>query len=150
MAEVFHRYIGKDVKLPKVPPAEREEQARRNELAAELTNERARAVRANRLRSEMLLAKARNELIEKALVEKQAAWLLIAFRQRLLTVLQAYTRQLLGITDAHVMSTKLREMALSSLNELKDLPKKVTNPRWLDELENGDRDSVSTGEQDEG
>jgi hypothetical protein len=32
----------------------------------------------------MLLAKARNELIEKALVEKQAAWLLIAFRQRLL------------------------------------------------------------------
>jgi hypothetical protein len=63
---------------------------------------------------------------------------------------QAYTRQLLGITDAHVMSTKLREMALSLLNELKDLPKKVTNPRWLDELENGDGDSVSTGEQDEG
>ncbi len=29
----------------------------------------------------MLLAKARDELIEKRLVEKQAAWLLIAFRQ---------------------------------------------------------------------
>jgi hypothetical protein len=122
MAEIFHRYIGKDGKLPKIPPAERRQQARRNELAAELTNERARAVRANRLRSEMLLAKARGELIEKALVEKQAAWLFIAFRQRFLSVPQAYTRQLLGITDAHVMSKKLREMALSLLAELQHMP----------------------------
>ena len=94
----------------KVPPAERKEQARRNELAAELTNERARAVRANRLRSEMLLAKARNELIEGA-GRKQPAWLLIAFRQRLLAVPQAH-----AATPRHHRRRELarnREMGLS-------------------------------------
>jgi hypothetical protein len=29
----------------------------------------------------------------------------------------------------------LREMALSVLSEIKDLPAKVTNPEWLDEIE---------------
>ena len=86
MAEVFHRYIGKDGKLPKVSPADRKKQARQNELAAELTDERAQAVRVNRMRREMLLAKARGELIAKELVERQAAYLLIAMRQRILSL----------------------------------------------------------------
>ena len=68
MAEVFHRYIGKDGKAPKVSPSERKERARQNELAAELTDERAQAVRVNRMRGEMLLAKARGELIVNELV----------------------------------------------------------------------------------
>jgi hypothetical protein len=112
--------------------------------ADDLARERAANTRAIRLRNEMLLAKARGELIEKALVEKQAAWLFIAMRQRMLSVPQSYTRRLLGITDAHEMNTKLREMALSLLAELKDLPLKVTDPHWLEKLENGD------GEQAEG
>jgi hypothetical protein len=126
MAEVFHRYIGKGGKLPKLSPAERKEAARRNKLAAELTDERAQAVRANRLRSEMLLAKARGELITKDLVEKQAAYLLVALRQRILSLPQTYSRRLLGITDQTAMQAALREMSLSLLNELKDLPLKVT------------------------
>jgi hypothetical protein len=65
MAEVFHRYLGKDGKLPKLSAQERKEAARRNKLATELTDERAQAVRVNRMRSETLLAKARGELIAK-------------------------------------------------------------------------------------
>jgi hypothetical protein len=30
------------------------------------------------------------------------------------------------------------EMALSVLNEIKDLPSRVSDPNWLDKLENGD------------
>jgi hypothetical protein len=141
MAEVFHRYIGKDGKVPRVSPAERKQQARRTELAAELTRERVAATRANRLRSEMLLARQRGELIEKALVQRQATWLLIAFRQRMLSIPQIYTRQLLGITDAHLMSQKLREMALSVLEELQHLPEKATNPNWLEQLEENGEDA---------
>jgi hypothetical protein len=37
MANVFHRYLGKDGKMPKLSPEQRKEQARRNKLAAELT-----------------------------------------------------------------------------------------------------------------
>jgi hypothetical protein len=33
------------------------------------------------------------------------------------------------------MNTKLREMMLSLRNELKDLPLKVTDPHWLESLE---------------
>jgi hypothetical protein len=29
-------------------------------------------------------------------------------------------------------------MALSVLNEIKDLPSRVSDPNWLDKLENGD------------
>jgi hypothetical protein len=96
-----------------------------------LAAERTAAVRANRMRSEMLLAKARKELILKELVEKQAAYLLVGFRQRLLSVPHAYSRRLLGISDAHEMGLKLREMALALLEELQDLPQKIVDPNWL-------------------
>jgi hypothetical protein len=62
--------------------AERRGKQSKHKLDGEPTEERRKAVRANRMRCEMLLANARGELIEKSLVEKQAAYLLIAFRQR--------------------------------------------------------------------
>jgi hypothetical protein len=83
------------------------------------------------MRSEMLLAKARGELILKELVQKQAAYLLVCFRQKLLSVPHAYAGRLLGISDAHEMALKLREMALSLLEELQHLPEKVVDPDWL-------------------
>jgi hypothetical protein len=86
------------------------------------------AVRANRLRSEMLLAKQRGELIEKRLVAQQATFLLIAFRQRMLSIPQIYNRQLLNISDSQVMSAKLREMALAGLEELQHLPERAVDP----------------------
>jgi hypothetical protein len=41
----------------------------------------------------------------------------------------------LGITDAKVMSDKLREMAINVLHDIKNLPQQVTDPRWLETLE---------------
>jgi hypothetical protein len=98
------------------------------DVSAELMEERAAAVRVNRMRGEMLLAKARGELIERALVEKQAAFLFIAMRQKMLSAPQTYARELVGITDARVMADKLRAMMLNMLNELRNMPQRVTDP----------------------
>ena len=67
-----------------------------------------RAVITKRQQAEMLLAKARNELIAKDLVEKQAAYLLVAIRQRMLSVPTAYAQRILGLTDAKDVSRILR------------------------------------------
>ena len=85
--------------------------------------------------AEMVLAERRGELIEKRLVERQAAYLLVALRQAILNTPQTYCRRILGLNDAAEASRVLREMAVSLLNEIKDLPAKVTNPDWLDEID---------------
>ena len=85
--------------------------------------------------AEKVLAERRGELIEKSLVERQAAYLLVALRQAILNIPQTWCRRLMGINGAAQVSRILREMAISILGEIKDLPHKVTNPDWLDEIE---------------
>jgi hypothetical protein len=81
MAVVTHRYHGK------VQP---EEEKRRIKEKAKLDSEfviaKKRQVDVRRMQSEMLLAKARGELIERNLVERQAAFLLVALRQKILSM----------------------------------------------------------------
>jgi hypothetical protein len=91
-------------------------------------------VAAKRKMDELLLAKAREELIIKTLVEKQAAYLLVSLRQRILSLPSTYARRFVGLADAKQASSLLREMALAILNDIKDLPEQVTDPNWLDEL----------------
>jgi hypothetical protein len=85
--------------------------------------------------AEMELAERRCELIEKRLVEQQAAYLLVALRQKILNVPQTWCRKLVGVDDAAQVSRLLKEMSISILNEVKDLPGQVTDPNWLDELD---------------
>ena len=130
MAEVIHRYQGRAQSA-----AEKQGKTRKQKLDAELVQERAGAVRANRMRAEMLLAKSRNELVEKELVLKQAAYLLVALRQRILAVPSAHARELAAIADVHRMSQRLRAIMLNLLSELQHLPERVTDPHWLESLE---------------
>ena len=103
------------------------------ELSREYLQIRNAQMRTKNLTAEMQLAERREELIEKSLVERHAAFLLVALRQAILNVPQTWCRRLLGLTDAAQVSKILREMALSLLGEIKDLPAKVTNPDWLEE-----------------
>ena len=103
------------------------------ELSREYLEIRNAQMRTKNHTAEMVLAERRDELIEKSLVERQAAYLLVALRQAILNIPQTWCRRLIGITDAAQVSRILREMALSILGEIKDLPAKVTNPDWLDE-----------------
>lgn len=100
-----------------------------------LDTEKVKAIRTRRMQNELLLAKARDEVILKTLVEKQAAYLLVSLRQKILTMPQAYARRFLGLTDVNQSSKLLKELAVSMLNEIKDLPHKVTDPNWLEDLE---------------
>jgi hypothetical protein len=48
-------------------------------------------------------------------------------------------RRMVNIPDAKQANAILKEAMISLLNELKDLPQKVTDPNWLESLEqNGD------------
>ena len=89
--------------------------------------------RTKRMRLEMQLAVERGELISKDLVEKQASFLLVALRQHAMSAPSAWSRRLLGINDARVMTERLKDMMTSVLEEIADLPHKVTNPAGVGE-----------------
>ena len=135
MAEVIHRYVGKGGRLPKISPGEQKEQADRRNLGDELTGERSREIRTRRMQSEMLLAKARNELIPKAVVQQQAAHLLVAHRQKILSVPQTHARRILNLSDYGKAREVLKAIMIGLLHEISDLPEKVTDPSWMRKLE---------------
>jgi hypothetical protein len=105
------------------------------ELSREYLRIRNQQMRTKNLSAEMMLAERRGELIEKRLVEQQAAYLLVALRQRILAVPHAYARRILGLKDAAEAIVILRQAMFELLNEIKDLPDKVTDPNWLDTLD---------------
>jgi hypothetical protein len=83
--------------------------------------QRNETLRLKNFREAMLLAKARGELIERRLVEFQAAHLLIAMRQRALAVPQASPA---GCWAWPMRTKRARSFAamIELLDELKDLP----------------------------
>jgi hypothetical protein len=83
----------------------------------------------------MLLARAREELIAKGLVCRQASFLLVALRQKILALPDNLCRRIVNIPDSAQARRILRESMISLLNELKDLPQAVTDPNWLKKLE---------------
>jgi hypothetical protein len=103
-------------------------------LSEEYLRVRNEQMRTKNLTAQMQLAERRGELIEKRLVEAQAAYLIIAMRQKILTLPQ-HARKFLGLTEAAQAAKILRELAISILNEIKDLPAQVTDPNWLETLE---------------
>jgi hypothetical protein len=92
------------------------------------------------LTAEMILAQQRGELVSKALVAKQSAFLLLSLRQKILSVPDRLARQLVNVADAKKARAILKEAMLALLTELADLPSKVTNPRWLDEVAAEEKD----------
>jgi hypothetical protein len=156
MAEVVHRYV-RDPKLVEEREAaakrreaaakKREEAAKRRQAAKQATSratwrgiaslrlERTAHEKTKRLEREMEIAVRRGELIEKAVVERQAAFLLVAMRQRCMSAPSAWSRRLLNISDPRIMVEKLREMLTSMLEEIADLPERVTVVgEWNDDV----------------
>jgi hypothetical protein len=103
-------------------------------LSEDYLRVRNRQMSTKALTAEMILAQQRGELIEKRLIERQATFLLLSLRQRILAVPDRLARQLVGIDDVNKARGILKEVMLALLTGLADLPNKVTNPRWLDEV----------------
>ena len=105
------------------------------ELSREYLRIRNQQMQTKNLSAEMMLAERRGELIEKRLVDQQAAYLLVVLRQRILAVPHAYARRILNITDPRQAKEILREAMVGLLDTIKDLPNAATDPNWLDTLE---------------
>lgn len=108
--------------------------ATKPELDKELQRKRIQRTEALTVSIELELARARGELIEKELAVKQLQYLMVATRQRMLAIPTTLARQLLHKGDVREVHSILQKAIHEVLNELKDLPLKVTNPHWLEEL----------------
>jgi hypothetical protein len=119
-------------RLPKLPASPEAHDL--EELSSQYLQERNAAMRAKRLAAEMTLAQQRGELIEKKLATRQAAYLLIGFRQKALRL----PHQLRVKFGPEVITEErfnyLKELVDGMLTELAYLPNTV-QPDWLERLE---------------
>jgi hypothetical protein len=106
----------------------------------ELNEARTRLVRMRSQRDELALAKARGEVIERRLIERQAAYLLLCLRQKILNFPSTYCRRAVGLKDTTSAKRILTQIAHGFLLELRDMPNKITNPHWMRELEKAEAD----------
>lgn len=119
--------------------AVQERLAKKQKVDSELTKARTQLAQMRYQREAMAVAERRGELITRKLVEQQAAYLMIAFRQKMLTLGASWSRRFIGLSDVHEAKRLIDQMARETLTELAHLPEKVTDPNWLSTIE-GDGD----------
>ena len=100
----------------------------------------------------MLLGKSRGELIEKKLVTLQKAYLLTAFRARVLAEPSSLARRLVdGGFVAEERRSEVQEMIKHDLDgmlrDLANLPSQIADPNWIQKIDSDLRVQV---EDDDG
>ena len=124
---------GAKKRLPKLPRAP--EAVDLAEQSSIYLQERNQMMRLKRMREEMLLAKERDQLIEKELAVKQLSYLMITMRQKLLALPLNIGNH---FGDREVPIREVVEYAKRLMNEtlaeLSKLPLCV-EPDWLEKLE---------------
>ena len=113
---------------------------------------RNQALQLRNQREGMLLAKSRNQLIEKKLVTLQAAYLLTAFRQRVMVEPSNLARRLVdGRFVEEQRRAEVQEMVqhdlYAMLKDLANLPSQIADPNWVQKIDSDLRDQV---EDDDG
>ena len=99
-------------------------------LDAEYRRQRNQSLQLKNHREQMLLAKARGELIEKRLVQLQASFLLTAHRRQALALPQAYCDRLAAVSDPLEVKAVLDEAMRGLLTEVQDLPNRIDAAAW--------------------
>jgi hypothetical protein len=92
---------------------------------------------ARRRETKIRNAQRKRELIPRALVVKQAAFLVISLRQCLLAIAEE-PRELLNISDEREMARRLDAIVRDALSEIADMPLRVSGEHWLEKLEERD------------
>ena len=132
---MIHRYVGRgdgDVPARKQSKSEQE----REELDAEWPRKRIAAEGAKQRLHEAKLMTMRGELISRQHVTRQAAFLVISLRQRLLALSAQHARELLNVADEREMAlASRRDRARRARDEIADLPLKVSDPDWMQKLD---------------
>lgn len=128
----------KRIKLPKRPPDDSPTNGKlppKYELDKIFLSRRIEQSEVRTMAFRLDLARIRGDVIEKKLVEKQLAYMLIAMRQQILAIPTSYARKLLHKDDIKEIYKILEEMCHRILLDIKDLPRKAIDPNWLDQLE---------------
>ena len=130
MAEVNHRYIGR---IPS--EGEQERQAKRDRLDAEWKQKRIDAESARQRLHEAKMLAMKGELISRKHVVKQSAFLVLSLRARLLALSAELSREFAQETDERASEEKLSSRLRSALDEIAEMPLRVTDERWLEKLD---------------
>jgi hypothetical protein len=139
MATVYHRYLRRGEQ----PEPERDADAdalKAKKAAADLefVEEKKLQVIARRRETEIRNAQRKRELIPRELVVKQAAFLVISLRQRLLAIAAQHARELVNIADEREMTLRLEAIVRDALDEIAQMPLRVSDERWIERLEERD------------
>jgi hypothetical protein len=94
--------------------------------------EKTRATIVRRQQNELLLAKARDEVILKPLVEAQATFVAVTLRQMILAFPLKAARKMVGLPDEKPAKRILDKIAHDLCKELTSFPAKITDPDWLE------------------
>ena len=107
-ATVYHRYLRRGESAP-APGREDADALKAKKAAADLefVEEKKRQVVARRMETEIRNLRSKRELIPKTLVQKQAAFLVLSLRARLLAIPAQHADELLGISNRHEMTRRL-------------------------------------------
>ena len=124
MAEVIHRYLGKDGKIPEPTAEQKERQGSDVRLSAAKARER-EAIAALR---EAELARKRGELVETAVVTREAQDVCIIIRSRLLLLPTQLARKCVGKSQ-HEMRMIIDAAIRETLTALSDFELYVTSIR---------------------
>jgi hypothetical protein len=129
--------VGSKPRIPKSDATDdsKAKKARISKLSEEYLRTRTEHQHVKLLTAQMELAARRGELISKKLAQTQLAYLLVCMRRQLLSLPGALAGQLAGLTDFHKIRMLLEGAVYGALNELADLPSKVTDPHWLEHID---------------
>jgi hypothetical protein len=120
-------------RFPKTTPNGRPtSKAEISRLSKDYLEVRNQQMRAKAFMAETQAAERRGELIAKDLVMHQAAYLLVAMRQKILQLPQAYARRLTGLKDVREVKKVLEDAGRSILNEIANLPFAISDPNWIE------------------
>jgi hypothetical protein len=101
------------------------------------------------MQAQMLLARARGELIERRLVQLQASFLLTAMRRQAFALPQAYCDRLAAPDDPLEANAILDEAMRGLLTEVADLPTRIGAAEWARFLADQTADNGAPPESEE-
>jgi hypothetical protein len=118
-------------------------------LDAEYRRQRNQSLQLKNHREQMLLAERRGQLIEKKLVQTQAAFLLVGMRRAALALPQALCDRLANIADPLEAKAVLDEAVRGLLTEVADLPNRIDAEAWAKFLAEQTADNGAPAESEE-
>ena len=143
MAEVIHRYIGRGGEAPERKQSKSEQQ--REQLDAEWRRKRIDAESARQRLHEAKYLEMKGELISKKHVTKQAAYLLLCLRARLLAIPATLAAQIARACggDQRAIESLIDAEVRAALDEISNMPQRVVDPNWV-ELLDGNESATAT------